>query len=151
MFNLSIKLAILSNLRVKLAISSDLRLKSTISPNLSPKLAQNIFNLENCNSKSNNAKILDLSLYALAASSYFDFLNQGTSILKLDKMFKKPTSYKEAIGFIYKNSSLKLCKLTLKANKIQQLVSRPKAVKPTNLTLIKNIAFKARFVAKGYN
>jgi len=68
---------------LKLSNLFDLSVKLAISPNLSPKLAQNILNLENSNieqfeyfdSEPNNTEISDLSLYALAASSYIDSLN----------------------------------------------------------------------------
>ena len=89
---------------IKLANSANL------SPNLranSPKSAQNILNLENLNTKyfsdsEPKAQISNLSLYALAVSSYVDSLNEGTYISTLNKAFKEPDSYKEANSSIYK-------------------------------------------------
>jgi len=100
--------------------SSDLSSKSL---DLVPKSAQNILKLEYPSEQeyskfeyyNSNKEISDLSLYALAASSYIDTLNEGTfhfnnnnsninSNLIINKAFKEPELYKEAINSIYKDN-----------------------------------------------
>ena len=101
-------------------LNLDLNSKSL---NLIPKSAQNILKLEIPSEQeysefeytSNlNKEISDLSLYVLAASSYVDTLNEGTSNfnnnlninsnLIINKAFKESELYKEAINSIYKDN-----------------------------------------------
>ena len=78
-------------------------------------------------------QLLDTSLYALAASLYIDFLNEGTFII--DKIFKEPKLYKEVINSLYKDYWQKAMEVeleTLNSNNTWILVP-----KTNNIRLIK--------------
>ena len=83
----------------------------------------------------------------------------------INKAFKEPELYKEAINSIYKNNWIKAIKVELNilnSNNTWTLVLKLKLIRliktcwvfkiknPNNLTLINNIIFKAQFVAKRF-
>jgi hypothetical protein len=116
----------------------------------------NIDNIDNIESS-------ESQLYALASSSFIDSLNEGTSTKIISTGFKEPEDYIEAINSIYKEQWLDAMHKeldSLKSNNTWDLVTRPRGVKPLktrwvykiknpkNSTDLKDIAFKARYVAK---